>query len=93
MLIPDSIPDVDSQGNYTPRAEIEFFKRIGTHMNELMNSFGFKENKMLTRLSYTDFDGIKFFNNTEFEADPSTATLLSSAGNYETLDTSSVPAN
>ena len=36
---------------------------------------------------------IKFYNNTEFESDPATATLISSAGNYVTLDTSSVPDN
>ena len=27
------------------------------------SDFGFKPNKMLTRLSYTDFDGIQFFEN------------------------------
>ena len=27
------------------------------------SEFGFKPKKMLTRLSYTDFDGTKFFNN------------------------------
>ena len=27
------------------------------------SDFGFKPNKMLTRLSYTDFDGTEFFNN------------------------------
>ena len=27
------------------------------------SDFGFKPKKMLTRLSYTDFEGIKFFNN------------------------------
>ena len=27
------------------------------------SDFGFKPKKMLTRLSYTDFDGTKFFNN------------------------------
>lgn len=37
MLIPDSIPDVDSQGNYTPRAEIEFFKRIQKEKNVKKN--------------------------------------------------------
>jgi aspartate aminotransferase len=26
------------------------------------SDFGFKPNKMLARLSYTDFDGIEFFN-------------------------------
>ena len=36
---------------------------------------------------------IKFFNNSEFEFDPATATLISSAGNYVTLDISSVPNN
>ena len=28
------------------------------------SDFGFKSNKMVTRLSYTDFDGTKFLNNT-----------------------------
>ena len=36
---------------------------------------------------------IKFYNNTEFESDPTSATLISSAGNYVTLDTSLVPDN
>ena len=27
------------------------------------SDFGFKKNKMLTRLSYTDFDGVEFFRN------------------------------
>ena len=27
------------------------------------SDFGFKPNKMLTRLSYTDFDGTQFFEN------------------------------
>ena len=27
------------------------------------SDFGFKPNKMLTRLSYTDFDGTEFFKN------------------------------
>jgi aspartate aminotransferase len=27
------------------------------------SDFGFKPTKMLTRLSYTDFDGTEFFNN------------------------------
>ena len=29
------------------------------------SDFGFKPKKMLTRLSYTDFDGIEFFKNVE----------------------------
>ena len=37
MLIPDSIPDVDSQGNNTPRAEIEFFKKIKKEKNVKKN--------------------------------------------------------
>ena len=40
-----------------------------------------------------DYKTIKFYNNTEFESDPASATLISSAGNYVTLDTSSVPDN
>ena len=30
-----------------------------------VSDFGFKENKMLTRLSYTDFDGDLFLKNTD----------------------------
>ena len=33
---------------------------------------------------------IKFYNNTEFESDPTTATFIQSNGNYTTLDETSI---
>ena len=36
---------------------------------------------------------IKFYNNSEFESDPTTATFIQSNGNYTTLDETSIPPN